>query len=183
MRKKYITPKETNADTIRDTRKTLSMTQAEFADFLGVSKPTVERWEKKEGPVRGEITLLCQILRRRPEIADEFSVPENIYSTRLWYMYRDMPCTLIDVNPLLKKVRIKNYSENNMFRAFGPIERPTYEDFENFLESRCFPRTGDKMKIRLKELDLPFYDPFLIVQKTEGRMAEDDFWIRLESSI
>ena len=70
-----------------------------------------------------------------------------------------------------------------MFHAFDPIEKPTYEDFEDFLESRCFPRTGDKMKIRLKELDLPFYDPFLIVQKTEGRMAEDDFWIRLESSI
>ena len=43
-----------------------------------------------------------------------------------------------------------------------------------------FPRTSDKMKLILKDLDLPFYDPFMIIEKTEGRMAEDDFWIRIE---
>ncbi len=36
------------------------------------------------------------------------------------------------------------------------------------------------MKLILKDLDLPFYDPMLIIEKTEGRMAEDDFWIRIE---
>ena len=32
----------------------------------------------------------------------------------------------------------------------------------------------------LKDLGLPFYDPIMIIEKTEGRMAEDDFWIRIE---
>ena len=32
----------------------------------------------------------------------------------------------------------------------------------------------------LKDMDLPFYDPFLIVEKTEGKMAEDNFWIKIE---
>ena len=32
----------------------------------------------------------------------------------------------------------------------------------------------------LRELDLPFYDPFMIVEKTQGRMAEDKFWIKIE---
>lgn len=32
----------------------------------------------------------------------------------------------------------------------------------------------------LIDVDLPFYDPFMIIQKTEGRMAEDHFWIRIE---
>ena len=54
------------------------------------------------------------------------------------------------------------------------------EDYREFLESRCFPRTRDKMKLVLKDLGIPFYDPYLIIQKTEGRMAEDDFWIRIE---
>ena len=36
------------------------------------------------------------------------------------------------------------------------------------------------MKIILNELNLPFYNPFLIVQKTEGRMAEDNFWLKIE---
>ena len=36
------------------------------------------------------------------------------------------------------------------------------------------------MKIMLEGLGIPFYDPILIVEKTGGRMAEDDFWIKIE---
>ena len=36
------------------------------------------------------------------------------------------------------------------------------------------------MKLELKRLGLPFYDPILIIEKTEGRMAGDRFWIRIE---
>ena len=50
----------------------------------------------------------------------------------------------------------------------------------DFLESRCFPESRDKMKLILKDLGLPFYDPIMIIEKTKGRMAEDDFWIRIE---
>ena len=67
-----------------------------------------------------------------------------------------------------------------MYRAFGRNEKPDYRDYEEFLESRCFPRTRDQMKLMLRELNLPFYDPFLIIQKTEGKMAEDDFRIEIE---
>ena len=31
-----------------------------------------------------------------------------------------------------------------------------------------------------KELDLPFYEPLMFIEKTAGRMAEDEFWIRIE---
>lgn len=67
-----------------------------------------------------------------------------------------------------------------MFRAFGTIENPDYNDYLEFLESRCFLKSGDKMKLILKDLGLPFYDPIMIIEKTAGRMAEDDFWIRIE---
>ena len=36
------------------------------------------------------------------------------------------------------------------------------------------------MKLMLEHFDLPFYDPMLIIEKTKGRMAEDDFWILIE---
>lgn len=36
------------------------------------------------------------------------------------------------------------------------------------------------MKLILRELDLPFYEPLLIIEKTQGRMAEDNFWIKIE---
>ena len=79
-----------------------------------------------------------------------------------------------------REVKITNYTDNVMFRAFGIEEAPNYEMYQEFLESRCFPKSRDKMKLILQDLDLPFYDPFMIIEKTEGRMAEDDFWIRIE---
>ena len=68
-----------------------------------------------------------------------------------------------------------------MFTAFGNNTAPSIDDYNYFLESRCFPRTRDKMKLELERLDVPFYDPYMIIEKTQGRMAEDDFWIRIEN--
>ena len=52
-----------------------------------------------------------------------------------------------------------------------------WDDFTWFLESRCFPKTRDHAKDILKEMGLPFYDPLLIIEKTDGRMAGDEQWI------
>lgn len=98
---------------------------------------------------------------------------------RLWYMRNADVCTIIDADERHQQVEIYNYTTEKMNRAFGIREHPTYEEYEEFLESRCFPRTRDKMKLELKRLDLPFYDPLMIIEKTEGRMAEDDFWIKI----
>ena len=54
------------------------------------------------------------------------------------------------------------------------------KSMKNFWNQDVFPRTRDKMKILLEELNLPFYDPLMIIQKTKGEMAEDDFWIEIE---
>ena len=43
--KKYITPTHITSDEIKLIREITNMTQKEFAEFLGVSKRTVERWE------------------------------------------------------------------------------------------------------------------------------------------
>lgn len=75
---------------------------------------------------------------------------------------------------------VYNFTAKPMFQAFGRAEQPDFAQYEEFLESRCFPRSRDKLKLELKKLGLPFYDPLMIIEKTEGRMAEDDFWIRIE---
>ena len=36
------------------------------------------------------------------------------------------------------------------------------------------------MKLMLRHFELPFYDPMLIIEKTKGRMADDDFWLEIE---
>ncbi|MCI8638561.1 MAG: hypothetical protein HFG41_05295 [Coprococcus sp.] len=107
-------------------------------------------------------------------------IPERTAPLRLYYRFRDELCSVIDVDDKSRSVQVKNYTENLLKRAFGIVEEPTYEQYKEFLESRCFPRSRDKMKLMLRELELPFYDPFMIIEKTNGRMAEDDFWLQIE---
>lgn len=104
-------------------------------------------WESSKGTVNGAVAVLLGILWDRLWLAEESQ----------------------------QRIKITNFVQDPLFRAFGRNEHPTCKEYEEFLESRCFPRTRDKMKIMLKTLELPFYDPFLIIRKTQGRMAEDDY--------
>ena len=83
-------------------------------------------------------------------------------------MSGDQVSTIIDVDEQNRKVEIHNYTKDYIARAFGVIECPSFEDYEAFLESRCFPRTRDKMKLVLEDLGLPFYDPFMIIERRKG---------------
>ena len=185
------------APEVKNIRKNLNMKQKELAVLLNVSVKTVEHWESSGGSVSGAAAALLCILRERPWLPEELEIPEKkfplrlrylngdrlctiIDALRLRYLNGDRLCTIIDVNDREQRVIIKNYVTDPLYRAFGRNEHPSYRDYEEFLESRCFPRTRDKMKIILEELNLPFYDPFLIIQKTEGKMAEDDFRIEIE---
>ena len=178
--KLFIIPEYTTATEIKQIHKQLHLTQKKLPEFINCSKPTVERWERSKEAIHGPIVPFLKMLQRYPEYEQEVRVPEKIWPLRLWYMYGSNVCTLIDVNEQEQKVKIKNYTDKIMFRAFGVVETPNYDQYQEFLESRCFPKSRDKMKLILKDLGLPFYDPIMIIEKTEGRMAEDDFWIRIE---
>jgi hypothetical protein len=178
--RQYALEEKVTSEEIRQCRKRLGLTQEDFARFANVSKKTVERWEYSKSPVTGPIVTLINILRDRPQIEEEKKIPKRRTSLRLSYMFRDELCTVIDVDEINRSVEIVNYSRHLLKRAFGKIEKPSYQQYEEFLESRCFPPTRDKMKLVLREYDIPFYDPMMIIEKTEGRMAEDDFWIRIE---
>lgn len=173
----YITSEE-----LKRLRSKLKLTQVEFAETMGISKSTIERWERdKDGKITGPIVPLLRILENRPGLFEKYlTIPEKHTPLRMYYMYKNKKCTLIDIDDAKQFVSIKNFTDDIMFRAFGVNDDPTYLDYLEFLESRCFPRTRDKIKIILEELEIPFYDPFLIIKKTEGRMAEDDFWIYIE---
>ncbi len=177
--KEFATPQYITGEEIKEIRKSLGLTQKEFAAVINSSKPTVERWEASDGKITGPIVLLAQLLAEQPELVKEMELPPKEFPLRLKYMHNQKLCTLIDVDEARQKLRVVNYNNNILFRAFGSKEEPTFEDYKEFLESRCFPESRDKMKLVLKELNLPFYDPMLIIEKTKGRMAEDHFWIEI----
>ena len=178
--KMFVTPEYITAKEIKAVRGQLGLTQKAFAQLVGCSKPTVERWERSEEAITGPICLLIKMLEKYPDYVEKMKIPEKTFPIRLYYMHGQTVCTVIDVNELKREVIVRNYTDHVIFRAFGVEEEPSYEQYLEFLESRCFPRSRDKMKLILKDLDLPFYDPFMIIEKTEGRMAEDDFWIKIE---
>ena len=176
----YVINEYITGEDIKKVRALLGMTQKEFASFVRSSNRTVENWESNNNTISGPIVPLVEILLRKPELAAKLMVPNKEKGLRLWYMYENTVCSVIDVNELERSVKVYNYIDNPLYRAFGVNTEPNYEDYEEFIESRCFPRTRDKIKLELKKLDIPFYDPIMIIEKTEGRMAEDHFWIKLE---
>ena len=82
---------------VKEARKKLKMTQKAFAEWIGVSKPTVERWESTDEEIRGLLPMLVEILMRHPELKDEFSIPESDYPVRMFYMFKDMICGTLTV--------------------------------------------------------------------------------------
>ena len=180
MKQEYVMSDYITGEDIRTVRRSLGMTQKEFAAFAGCSHRAVEHWETKAEKITGPIVTLVNIVMRRPSLVRKLQVPEPRYKLRVWYMYRFLVCTIIDVDELQREIAVTDYMDDPLFRAFGAKLAPEYADYEAFLESRCFPRTRDKMKLQLRELGLPFYDPLMIIQKTQGRMADDEFWLKVE---
>lgn len=101
------------------------------------------------------------------------------YSIRMEYMCEDDCCTVILVNPKEKKIAVINETDNLLHRAFGIKAKPDWKDFEEFLESRCFPRSREDVDEILDDLGLKGYEPLEIVKKSGGRMAEDLQWIKI----
>ncbi|MCD8082689.1 MAG: hypothetical protein LUE86_03940 [Clostridiales bacterium] len=98
---------------------------------------------------------------------------------RMIFMHRDRVCTIIDIDFKNRQIFVRNQTDDLLHRAFGVIEHPTWEDFEEFLESRCFPRTRANLKLVLRDVGVSSYDPLQIIEKTQGRMAEDHQWIHI----
>jgi hypothetical protein len=95
------------------------------------------------------------------------------------YMNGDECCSRLLVSFQKRQVVAENTTDVPFHRAFGMKAKPTWEDFEEFLEDRCMPRTRDHLRLVLEEIGVDSYDPMAIIEKTQGRMAEDQQWLKL----
>ena len=89
-------------------------------------------------------------------------------------------CTKICADFTDKTIVAQNYTDNIVKTAFGNNVYPTWEDFNNFLEERCVPKNRSGIREYLETIGVEEYNPLEIIKKTEGRMAEDNQWIKLE---
>lgn len=88
--------------------------------------------------------------------------------------------TTIYANEKKKTIAIENHTNDIIHLAFGVNTSPTWEDFEAFLEDRCPPSSRQNIKEILNDLDIQYYDPIQICEKTEGRTAEDNSWMEID---
>ena len=73
----------------------------------------------------------------------------------------------------------KNHVVDPVKTAFGNNPRPSWADFQAFLEERCVPRQRAGLREYLEAIGVAEYDPLQIIQKTKGRMAEDQQWLEV----
>lgn len=125
--------------------------------------------------------IAAQFHTSRQVISKYINMPlTKKYPLRLTYMYRQRPCTIINVSFIEQKIKLENRTDDIFHRAFGVVEDPTWEDFMCFLQERCFPPTRANAKQLLRDLGIGSYDPLQIVEKTKGRMAEDEMWLKFD---
>lgn len=169
--------------------------QKTAAELEALKKENIKKTEKKRGrPVidekkRVQILSLCQMGNTMREIAGKTEVAlstvhkvitEASKESRSVYVYmnRKEPATIIDTNGLKGKVRIENITDDILSRAFGVEEKPDWEDYLEFMEERCMPRTRYGVREELKSMGIDSYDPFLIIEKTDGRVYGDGQWLK-----
>ena len=95
------------------------------------------------------------------------------------YFDKDVLCSTIICDFTDKVLRVQNHTDYLLKTAFGIYDKPKWNDFLEFLEERCVPKTRENIGIILDKLDLQEYDPVAIINKTQGRMAEDLQWLKI----
>ena len=89
-------------------------------------------------------------------------------------------CTKIIADFTDETLFVENTTEHIVKTAFGKNEVPTWDDFLNFLEERCVPRSRSGIREYLETIGVEQYNPIEIIKKTSGRMAEDNQWLKWE---
>lgn len=128
------------------------MTVKDIADVMGVSRQTVSKY-----------------LNRKPD--------EN-YVMRIDYMWKQYICTEIYVDFCQERIQIINRIGDWTKCAFGKVENPSWDDFQFFLQSRCFPESRGNTRQILHKMGLSSYDTLQIVEKTEGRTPDDNQYLK-----
>lgn len=92
----------------------------------------------------------------------------------------DILCSTIYADFTEEAVVVEDQAVSPIKTAFGNNLFPDWKDFWHFLEERCIPRQRAGLREYLEALGLDEYDPLTILEKTGGRMAEDQQWLTIE---
>lgn len=114
-----------------------------------------------------------------PEFAERQLAREH--QVRVLRLYDgDELCSTVYADFTQQAVVVENEPVSHVKTAFGNNLFPDWKDFQGFLEERCIPRQRAGLREYLEAFGLDEYDPVTIIEKTGGRMAEDQQWLTIE---
>ena len=126
----------------------------------------------------GEIITLRKYLTGQTFV--DAKVNKGHQVRKLSFFDEQVLCSVIYADFTDQTLTVENFVKNPVKTAFGNCKCPCWEDLQAFLEERCIPKQRDGLQNYLRELRLDAYDPMAIIEKTGGRMAEDQQWLQME---
>lgn len=126
----------------------------------------------------GTQIMMSRILSGSEFAEQQLAQGHEVRALRLYD--RDALCSTIYADFTAQTVIVENQAVPTIKTAFGNNLLPNWEDFQRFLEERCIPRQRAGLREYLETLGLDEYDPLAIIEKTGGRMAEDQQWLTIE---
>ena len=121
-----------------------------------------------------------EITVRRKQTMQEYKDKHNSNKLlQLQFFHGDSLCTTILADETAEKVLIENHTSDPLYTAFGVNNNPDWQDYQNFLEERCIPKSRAGLQEYLNAIGVDEYHPLEIIRKTKGRMAEDQSWLEV----
>lgn len=121
-----------------------------------------------------------EITVRRKQTMQEYKDTHNRNKLlQLQFYHGDSLCTTILADETSEKVLIENHTSDPLYTAFGVNDDPDWQDYQNFLEERCIPKSRAGLQEYLNAIGVDEYHPLEIIRKTKGRMAEDQSWLEV----
>lgn len=124
-----------------------------------------------------------QTIPDRRVSAKQFKMEKRALGHEVWCLSLydgELLCTIVHADFTDKTLTAENYITNPVKTAFGNNLSPSWDDFQSFLEDRCIPMQRAGLREYLTAIGLDEYDPMEIIKKTQGRMAEDHQWLKVE---
>ena len=144
------------------------------------SKEQIEEMKEMQAHNISQKKIAERFKTTRQTVARYLNDEDISYNMRIDYMFQTSVCTTIFVNFAKEKVSIVNKTDDILHRAFGVNEKPTWQDFNDFVADRCFSESRGDRKSVLKALNLDSFDPVQIIEKTKGKTYEDKQWMRFK---
>ncbi len=121
--------------------------------------------------------VITKVITMEEFISEKKAQAHSLKILKFWN--GDTLCTTIVADFTDHTLCAENHTKQLVKTAFGKNRLPEWADLMAFLEERCVPRQREGIREYLDALGLDEYDPWEIVKRTQGRMAEDEQWIEV----